>query len=479
MRALAELPSDQVEVVHKGFDTNFGSSPALLHLQTSSFSPVSRDEQINTGGYADGPRKKVRCHGNRDATVCFPSVAVMCRHGQITTQTLEHCGSCVETHGDDMCPRVHSGELSIPGFVVALPFDYRTCAGAIALSCNSETQGRDCRQCALEFSQNFGCPALSTKKDLALCVKSGSLCYVLEIGLACVPAPDGGPPVELPPGTDCDECVANLRSSACEEALESAGVCHMAFCLSAGCLPCARGILESCATLALKEHENFVYDAFDPGNDEYGNCIRSFEHHGGCEQMLAGKSPMHWLDSMCPGYVEEPKPMRAVPGILQARNIKKLIVIGLVFDFCVSETTIFAMEGLRVWALAFEPEEASVKGFSDHTRPSSDREPVAPFTEDVCDNINFNPYMPSGCRSDGATEMLYRRFKLDFEANSVDLTRLASIQFTVEAPEHVDRGRHRRLRAQRPPVAARSAAQHHRPGRAGRVLAHRRGTRYA
>ena len=98
------------------------------------------------------------------------------------------------------------------------------------------------------------------------------------------------------------------------------------------------------------------------------------------------------------------------------------------------------MEGLRVWALAFEPEEASVKGFSDHTRPSSDREPVAPFTEDVCDNINFNPYMPSGCRSDGATEMLYRRFKFDFEANSVDLTRLASIQFTVEAPEHVDRG---------------------------------------
>ena len=98
------------------------------------------------------------------------------------------------------------------------------------------------------------------------------------------------------------------------------------------------------------------------------------------------------------------------------------------------------MEGMQAWAPACEPEEVSVKVCSDHTRPSFDGKPDAPFTEDVCDKNDFDPDKPSFCRSDGATERLYRRFKLDFEANGVDLTRLAPIQYTVEAPEHVDRG---------------------------------------
>ena len=132
--------------------------------------------------------------------------------------------------------------------------------------------------------------------------------------------------------------------------------------------------------------------------------------------------------------------MRAVPDILQGRSIKKIIVIGLVLAFCVNETTIFKMEGMQAWAPAFEPEEVGVKGFSDHTQPSFDGKPVAPFTEGVCDKNDFVPNMPSFCRSDGATERLYRRFKLGFEANGIDLTRLAPIQYTFEAPEYVDFG---------------------------------------
>lgn len=103
---------------------------------------------------------------------------------------------------------------------------------------------------------------------------------------------------------------------------------------------------------------------------------------------------------------------RSFAEILEARRINKIVVTGLVYDFCVKETAIFTRENspsTEVWVLA------------DLTRPSFDGKPGAPYTTGLCDGQETeNGY----CAEGGGTKQWYRRVLQDFVDNDVKVKRL-------------------------------------------------------
>jgi len=326
--------------------------------------------------------------------------------------------------------------MDVGGFLSTLTSDCLHCAAAIAMSCSSTTEGRDCGTCGLMFERNGGCLVLQSGQNLAPYLPAGCLSCVLELGMQCArPASEDEAPIELPQGTLCRECI----SSTCEEILGDTSGASMASFVDADCRSCATEILESCAVEEVEELEDFHCGNLNPAAGEYENCVAAFEHHGGCDRLLAGENPMHWLDGACKGCVAEagmhcvlrrpePERMRSVPDILRERGISKIFVVGLVYDFCVSETAIFGMEGLGLWA-DFEDgmNDAGIKVLTDLTRPSFDGKPGAPFTEGICDGSGGDPEQPSFCPEGGGTITAYERFKADMEASGVIVERRADL----------------------------------------------------
>eukprot|EP00439_Symbiodinium_sp_Y106_P062296 s793_g9.t1 len=93
-------------------------------------------------------------------------------------------------------------------------------------------------------------------------------------------------------------------------------------------------------------------------------------------------------------------------------SFRRIVVTGLVYDFCVKETAIFTRENspsTEVWVLA------------DLTRPSFDGKPGAPYTTGLCDGQDAeNGY----CAEGGGTKQWYKRVLQDFVNNDVKVKRL-------------------------------------------------------
>lgn len=114
-------------------------------------------------------------------------------------------------------------------------------------------------------------------------------------------------------------------------------------------------------------------------------------------------------------------PMRSLPSILRNRSITKLVVVGLVYDFCVSETAIFGVEGSQLW-LDSGAAGGSITVLADLTRPSFDGKPGAPYTAGICDG-HQDPTQPAYCSAGGGTLANHNNFKFDLEANGVVVER--------------------------------------------------------
>lgn len=331
------------------------------------------------------------------------------------------------------------------------------------MDCSTAQGGKDCGECAQEFQRNGGCPIINSEQNLAPYFPPGCLSCVLEIGMQCVPTSEDEAPLQLPVGTDCDQCVNDFGGiEGCEVLLDGIGGPMARYNFSASCLSCSTPILESCSGGSFvgsedtQELENFQCDELDPAGGVYQNCVRAFENHGGCGHMLSGENPMHWLDSACRGCVAEagmhcilrtppPQPMRSITDILQERGIKKIFVVGLVYDFCVSETAIFGMEGLGLWTnfqqggetgvtrqMIMEEGNYGITVLTDLTRPSFDGKPGAPYTEGICDGP-ADPTTPSFCTEGGGTVPSFLNFKRDMEASGVRVARRADDE-CVHAP---------------------------------------------
>jgi len=116
--------------------------------------------------------------------------------------------------------------------------------------------------------------------------------------------------------------------------------------------------------------------------------------------------------------------LRSIMTILNERKIKKIIVVGLVYDFCVKETAVFASEaarmvigGLEGWDAAGE---AAVAVLADLTRPSFDGKPGFPYTEELCqDGRSEGAY----CTSGAGTVQTFGKVRDDLAANAVGVIR--------------------------------------------------------
>merc|ERR1711862_345113 len=97
--------------------------------------------------------------------------------------------------------------------------------------------------------------------------------------------------------------------------------------------------------------------------------------------------------------------MRSITDIIKDKGITKMLVVGLVYDYCVSETSIFATEAAETGAIA----EVDVQVLADYTRPSFDGKPGAPFTEVICDGP-LDSTTPSFCLRGGGTTPCIKRY---------------------------------------------------------------------
>lgn len=340
--------------------------------------------------------------------------------------------------------------MSLGAFLSTLSSECQPCAAAVAMSCSTSNGGEDCGDCAVQFERNLGCPVLRSGQDLAPYFPSGCLSCVLEIGMRCAPpASEDEAQIEIPAGADCRQCVTDFGADACDRLLADVDAGAMASFVDSSCLSCSTAILESCAVAEERELEDFDCDHLDPGHGEYQDCTRAFESHGGCDHMLSGANPMHWLDHACRGCVAEagmycvlrrpePQPMRSLPSILLDRGITKIYVVGLVYDFCVAETAIFGMEGLSLWT-NFEQTESGItpevireQGYygvtvlTDLTRPSFDGKPGAPYTQGMCDGSE-DPANPAFCTEGAGTTQAHVNWKTDMEAAGVNVSRRADV----------------------------------------------------
>lgn len=355
------------------------------------------------------------------------------------------------------CPGVHGGDVDIGQYLSELSAECRPCASAIAMFCSTTVSNQDCAVCAEQFERNEGCPILRSGQDLAPYFPPGCLSCVIEIGMKCAPpASEDDAPIALTQGADCAQCVIEYGSTSCEALLrEDQG--SMANFIDTSCLSCSTAILESCATEEVSELENFDCDRLDPGDGIYQDCARGFAEKNGCDIMLRGENPISVLDRGCRGCVAEAgmhcvlrrpafQPMRSVPEILLDRGITKVWVVGLVYDFCVSETAIFGMQGLSLWT-DFEgnteggitPEVVREQGYygvtvlTDLTRPSFDGKPGAPFTAGICDGPD-DPENPAFCTEGGGTLPSFQRWKTEMEAVGVNVSRRADVDCTHIRP---------------------------------------------
>jgi len=105
--------------------------------------------------------------------------------------------------------------------------------------------------------------------------------------------------------------------------------------------------------------------------------------------------------------------MRSVASIMNERGIDNIIVVGLVYDFCVKETAIFATEAKEAGVLKKQPK---VTVIADLTRPAFDGKPGAPYNSAACPTVGYGS---SFCEEGFGTTALHEQVLKDFEADNV------------------------------------------------------------
>lgn len=304
-----------------------------------------------------------------------------------------------------------------------LPHNCEHCASEVVMTCFASGGGRDCGQCVQEFDWVDGCSVLEAQQDPAPYIPGGCLQCIVELGLHC-----SSETARFLVNTDCDNCVADCE--ALREHNEDGD--PLDAIIDGDCFSCTSQILEECAADASLQH------------DACRTCAEDFQDAQGCEAVFSGHNPFHKAGAQCQGCLMESamhcalqrRPtvtaMRSLPDILREREvpIKRLIVVGLTYDYCISETAIFAMEGRELWlGEDFAEANDAVTVLTDLTRPSFDGKPGAPFTEGRCDGAP-DPALPSFCQEGGGTESNYQKFKVDMETSNVRLRRQASSSCT-------------------------------------------------
>lgn len=365
------------------------------------------------------------------------------------------CGECVEEYGAVSCPPVHDGDFTIGAFLSTLEDQCKHCAAAIAMSCSTTTGGQDCGMCGPEFERNGGCPIMLSGQNLAPYFPPGCLSCVVEIGIHCSSrfGEDSAGPITLPVGADCSSCENDFavsggceRMDSCDDGRVTAdGRCTwhtvrpMPTIIDENCLSCATQMLQFCSTMGEVEDAQCADSSHGPGGEPYeGGCVQALEDHGGCDHFLSGENPAGLLGGHCRACVAEagmhcilrtpePEPMRSLPDILRERGITKIFVVGLVYDFCISETAIFGMEGLGLWASDDGSHDAGITVLTDLTRPSFDGKPGAPYTDGICDGPQ-DPDLPGYCIEGGGTTQAFRNFKEDMVASGVIVARTANVE---------------------------------------------------
>lgn len=104
--------------------------------------------------------------------------------------------------------------------------------------------------------------------------------------------------------------------------------------------------------------------------------------------------------------------LRSILHILKEREIDNIVVVGLVYDFCVKETAIFAKELFA---------ERPVSVLAHLTRPSFDGRPGAPYTAAGCDGGLAED--DGFCTEGGGTRELFEKVLQDFSAIRVTAVR--------------------------------------------------------
>jgi len=181
-----------------------------------------------------------------------------------------------------------------------------------------------------------------------------------------------------------------------------------------------------------QDQVDIIFKGFNPDFDSFsamphlGNSTAEEKMGTGGYAMpesRAKKCHKHWNRHYCYPTKKElkdpSKHMRSIFDILNAKGIKKLYVVGLVYDFCVKETAIFGMEAAKEgkWNAGGD---AEVKVIGNLARPSFDGKPGSPYTTIVCDGGAADG---SFCTQGGGTTIAHQKHKADMEAGGVDLVR--------------------------------------------------------
>lgn len=182
---------------------------------------------------------------------------------------------------------------------------------------------------------------------------------------------------------------------------------------------------------------NKHYDSFSASPHIQGNHTPQKEevkYTGGYAIPAARAAKCHgkWNRPKCHPTKEEmehpDKHMRSVVDILNERKIKRIIVTGLVFDFCVKETSMFAMEaaaeakaGRYGWNAAGHAEAHVLAHLA---RPSFDGKPGAPYSAAACHNSPAGgAHKGNYCTRGSGTTALYKKVLKDYHSKGVKVVK--------------------------------------------------------
>lgn len=177
-----------------------------------------------------------------------------------------------------------------------------------------------------------------------------------------------------------------------------------------------------------------VYKGFQPKYDSFsamhhatsGSDIYEQNSTGGFaleEERRAGCHGQWDTNQKCYPTLEQMKNtglLRNFSSILASRGIKKMVTVGLVYDYCVKETAIFTREN--------HP-EMQVVVLGHLTRPSFDGKPGAPYTGFLCDGRDLGHGF---CSEGGGTKAAHEKVLKDYKSNGVAVMRLQNEPLSAE-----------------------------------------------
>ncbi|CAK9102970.1 unnamed protein product [Durusdinium trenchii] len=191
-------------------------------------------------------------------------------------------------------------------------------------------------------------------------------------------------------------------------------------------------ILQALAKCEAKQVE-VVYKGFNPTYDSFSamhHAASSDEHERNntgafaLEENRSRACHGKWeVNATCYPTVEQLKTtdgLRNFSSILMTRGIKKIVTVGLVYDYCVKETAIFTRENMP---------EMEVIVLSHLTRPSFDGKPGAPYTAALCDGRDLGNGF---CSEGGGTKAAHQKVLADYKSNDVAFVREKQNQYVED-----------------------------------------------